>query len=124
MFPFSFRYRAPLACARVKLRENGERGTSHGNRELKLKVGLKFKLSFVPIFHFPVPRACSLLLVLRFSNIHLSVNSILSLFHFYFIFLFILLSFIITQKINHNIAGPLCFSGDVIKRNILLPKVL
>ncbi|CAH3170962.1 unnamed protein product, partial [Porites lobata] len=27
------------------------------------------------------------------------------------------------KKINHNIAGPLCFSGDVIKRNILLPKV-
>ena len=102
---------------------------------MKLLVGLKFKLGFVPIFHFPVPRACSPLLFLRFSNIHLSYSP----WQFYFVivsflfchcfisilfFLFILLSFIITQKINHNIAGPLCFSGDVIKRNILLPKVL
>ena len=31
------------------------------NRELdmKLLIGLRFKLDFVLIFHFPVPRACS-----------------------------------------------------------------
>ena len=136
-FPFSFRYGASLARtleAPLKRRAGNESWEQESekweqNRELEMKllVGLKFKLGFVPIFHFPFPRACSPLLFLRFSNIPLSYSP----WQFYFVivsflfyFLFILLSFIITQKINHNIAGPLCFSGDVIKRNILLPKVL
>lgn len=32
--------------------------------------------------------------------------------------------FFIMQEMRHNIAGPLCFSGDVIKRDVLLPMVI
>ena len=53
--------------------QDGERKNEkwEQNRELEMKllIGLGFKSSFVPIFYFPVPRACSWLPFPRFSNI-------------------------------------------------------
>ena len=102
-FPFSFRYGAPLARAREAQLKRGagnesweqesEKWEQNSELEMKLLVGLKFKFGFLPIFHFPVPRACSPLLFLRFSNIHLSYSPwqsyfVIVSFLFYFFYLF------------------------------------
>ena len=105
-FPFSFRYGAPLARAleaplkrgagNESWEQESEKWEQKRELEMKLLVGLKFKLGFVPIFHFPVPRACSPLLVLRFSNIHLSYSpwqfyfAIVSFQFYYFIYSFVI----------------------------------
>ena len=104
-FPFSFRYRARLARARAReaplkrgagnesWEQESEKWEQKRELEMKLLVGLKFKLGFVPIFHFPVPRVCSPLLFLRFSNLHLSYSPwqfyfVIVSFLFYFFYLF------------------------------------
>ena len=43
--------------------------------EMKLLIGLRSKVGFVPIFHFPFPCARSPLHVPRFSNILLNTIS-------------------------------------------------
>ena len=102
-FPFSFSYGAPLARAREAPLKRGAGNESWEQESEKWEQNSELEMK--------------LLVELKFKLGFVIVS-------FLFYFLFIFLSFIITQKINHNIAGPLCFSGDVIKRNILLPKVL
>ena len=59
--------------------EHGEGGNEKWEQsrelEMKLLIGLRFKAGFVPICHFPIPRARPLLHVPRFSNILLNTIS-------------------------------------------------